>query len=77
MGKWNDKAEEAFLELNTALCQTPVLVAPNFSKEFIAQMDATSQSLGAVLSQKVTEGGTPLGLSQEEFDSCQEKTTPY
>lgn len=53
MVKWNDKAEEASMELKTALCLYPVLVAPDFPKEFTVQTDASSGGLGAVLSKEV------------------------
>lgn len=55
MVKWHDKAEEAFQELKMTLCQYPVLVTPDFSREFIVQTDAFSEGLGAVLSQEVNE----------------------
>ncbi|KAL2077884.1 hypothetical protein ACEWY4_027388 [Coilia grayii] len=39
MVKWNPAAEEAFVGLKRALCSSPVLVAPDFSREFIVQTD--------------------------------------
>ena len=51
--KWNSKAEEAFAGLRAALCAQPVLVAPDFGKEFFLQTDASEVGLGAVLSQNV------------------------
>ncbi|XP_061834523.1 uncharacterized protein [Nerophis lumbriciformis] len=35
--KWNAEAEEAFINLKRALCSSPILVVPDFSKDFIAQ----------------------------------------
>ena len=51
MVKWSPEAEEAFGNLKRALCSKPVLMAPNFSKEFVVQADASEVGLGAVLSQ--------------------------
>ncbi|XP_069615890.1 uncharacterized protein [Ranitomeya imitator] len=35
MAKWSPEAEMAFQGLKLALCKEPVLIAPNFSKEFV------------------------------------------
>ncbi|CAM4650283.1 unnamed protein product [Lepidochelys kempii] len=53
MVKWTDAAEKAFMDLQTVLCSNPVLIAPDFNKEFILQTDASEEGLGAVLSQMV------------------------
>ncbi|XP_063041160.1 uncharacterized protein LOC134436063 [Engraulis encrasicolus] len=55
MVKWNPSAEDAFVALKQALCSSPVLVAPDFKKEFLVQTDASEVGLGAVLAQ-VHEG---------------------
>ncbi|CAM4611079.1 unnamed protein product [Lepidochelys kempii] len=55
MVKWTDAAEGAFTDLRTALCNDPVLTAPDFNREFILQTDASEVGLGAVLSQMVGE----------------------
>ncbi|KAM8939633.1 isocitrate dehydrogenase [NAD] subunit beta, mitochondrial [Pelodytes ibericus] len=51
--KWNDDAEKSFVDLRTALCMHPVLVAPDFKKHFFLQTDASDVGLGAVLSQMI------------------------
>ncbi|XP_063060131.1 uncharacterized protein LOC134453222 [Engraulis encrasicolus] len=48
---WNPAAEAAFIGLKEALCSSPVLVAPDFKREFIVQTDASEVGLGAVLAQ--------------------------
>ncbi|CAM4525836.1 unnamed protein product [Lepidochelys kempii] len=58
--KWTDAAEGAFADLRTALCCHPVLIAPDFEKEFILQTDASEVGLGVVLSQMVGEEEHPI-----------------
>ncbi|XP_063044707.1 uncharacterized protein LOC134438913 [Engraulis encrasicolus] len=41
MVRWNPAAEAAFVSLKEALCSSPVLVAPDFKREFIVQTDAS------------------------------------
>ncbi|CAM4537529.1 unnamed protein product, partial [Caretta caretta] len=60
MVKWTDAAEWAFTDLRTALCNDPVLIAPDFNREFILQTDASEVDLGAVLLQMVGEEEHPI-----------------
>ncbi|CAM5086574.1 unnamed protein product [Natator depressus] len=60
MVKWTDAAEKAFMDLQTALCSNPVLIAPDFNKEFILQTDASEVGLGAVLSQMIRDEEHPI-----------------
>ena len=47
--------QEAFDALKEALSTAPVLGYPNFSREFILEMDASLNGLGTVLSQQDTD----------------------
>ncbi|XP_076139108.1 uncharacterized protein LOC143122160 isoform X4 [Alosa pseudoharengus] len=51
MVRWNPEAEAAFVDLKQVLCSSPILVAPDFKKDFIVQADASEVGLGAVLAQ--------------------------
>ena len=53
---WTPQCERAFVELKKLLCSAPVLKAPDFSKPFILQTDASDRGIGAVLSQ-IDENG--------------------
>ncbi|XP_068097047.1 uncharacterized protein [Hyperolius riggenbachi] len=53
MIQWTGETDKAFMELKLALCQNPVLVAPDFTREFVVQTDASDVGLGAVLSQVI------------------------
>ncbi|GFT38210.1 retrovirus-related Pol polyprotein from transposon 17.6 [Trichonephila clavipes] len=54
---WNDKCSESFKMLKERLSGKPVLHAPDFSKPFILQTDASDQGYGVVLAQKDENGG--------------------
>ncbi|WVZ10308.1 hypothetical protein V8G54_014838 [Vigna mungo] len=49
--KWTEEAKNAFQKLKTQLSNTLVLALPNFSKEFILEVDAFGQGVGVVLMQ--------------------------
>ena len=50
------KAREAMDILKGKVQSTPVLVFPNFDKPFLLDTDASKEGLGAVLSQKQSDG---------------------
>ena len=53
---WTSKCGEAFEKLKAALCSSPVLWSPDFSRSFVLQTDASDVGVGAVLSQRDDEG---------------------
>ena len=50
------EARQAFDHLKAACLQAPILAFPNFGKPFLLETDASSKGLGAVLSQKQSDG---------------------
>ncbi|MCG7879381.1 MAG: RNase H-like domain-containing protein, partial [Candidatus Thiodiazotropha endolucinida] len=49
---WTDTCQNAFERLKEHLVNAPILVYPDFMKEFILDTDASHNSIGAVLTQK-------------------------
>ena len=50
--QWTAKENEAFNELKKRLMSGPLLILPDLKKTFEVHCDASSNSLGAVLSQE-------------------------
>ena len=49
--QWNDHCQRAFDHLRQCLTNAPVLIFPDYSKNFILDTDASDTGIGAVLSQ--------------------------
>ena len=52
---WTPGCEEAFQQLKQRLIESPILVYPDFEKDFILETDASALGLGAVLSQRAED----------------------
>ena len=50
--KWNPEAQASFDLLKEKLSQPPILIHPDFDKEFILSCDASDSALGAMLGQR-------------------------
>ena len=48
---WLEEAKCAFQKLKTQLSNAPVLALPNFSKEFVLEVNSSRQGVGAILMQ--------------------------
>lgn len=57
---WGERQQQAFEALKEAIISPRVLRMPDFTKMFILQMDASSDVLGAVLSQEVDGARQPI-----------------
>ncbi|KAI3365127.1 hypothetical protein L3Q82_010108, partial [Scortum barcoo] len=51
--KWNDKAEEAFNKLKQKFTTAPILKVPDPALQFVVEVDASNEGIGAVLSQRL------------------------
>ena len=54
--EWTKECGESFTNLKQALASAPILAFPNFDNDFILDTDASTDGLGAVLSQQSEEG---------------------
>lgn len=53
---WTLECQQAFEDLKDKLVNSPVLAYPDFNKSFVLETDASIRGLGAVLSQKQSDG---------------------
>lgn len=71
---WDDKCQKAFLELKERLSRNPILYAPDFSKPFILQCDASNLGIGIVLSQVNDHGEEhPILYLSKKFSIAEQK----
>ncbi len=72
---WTQECRDAFNALKQALLGRVVLAHPNFDKPFLLSVDASSNGLGAVLSQ-VAEGeevARPIAFASKSLNYAQSK----
>ena len=50
--KWTSEARKSFKEIKQAILEAPVLVSPNFTKDFLVFSYASEHTIVAVLLQK-------------------------
>jgi hypothetical protein len=54
--KWTSEPRESFVQIKKALTEAPVLVSPNYSKDFLIFSFASCDTVAAVLLQKNDQG---------------------
>jgi hypothetical protein len=60
---WTPTDAQDFQTLKTAMCTTPVLALPNFTKTFVLECDASGKGIGFVLMQE----GRPLAFTSKQL----------
>ncbi len=50
--RWSDTAEAVFTKLKSRFVSAPILIAPDPSRQFVVEVDASEVGVGAVLSQR-------------------------
>src|SRR5437764_15468370 len=72
--KWEKEQEESFKLMKKVLMETPVLIHPDFSKDFILSTDASGYALGAVLEQEGNNGKLhPIGYASKTLTQAEQK----
>jgi len=62
---WSDERNNAFLHLKEVCCNYPILCTPDWSKQFVMEMDASGYALSVVIAQELEDGIHPIA-----FHSC-------
>jgi hypothetical protein len=60
---WTPATAQAFQTLKMAMCTTPVLSLPDFTKTFVLECDASGKGIGVVLMQE----GQPLAFTSKQL----------
>jgi hypothetical protein len=61
--EWTNECQTAFEELKNRLVSSPILAHPDFSKKFILDTDASTEAIGAVLSQEIDGKERPIAFA--------------
>jgi len=69
--EWTEAQENAFQHLKSKLTWQPILQYPDFSKEFVSTTDASSQGVGAVLSQGPIGKGLPVAYASRSLNRAE------
>jgi len=72
---WSAAAQEALESLKTKLASAPVLVQPDFTKDFVLHTDASDTAVGAVLMQDQGQGLQPIAYESRKLTPA-EKNYP-
>uniref|UniRef100_A0ABD2XHQ2 RNA-directed DNA polymerase n=1 Tax=Trichogramma kaykai TaxID=54128 RepID=A0ABD2XHQ2_9HYME len=72
---WGAEQEQAFETLKRCLSEAPVLVRPDFSKEFSIQTDASDYAVGAVLTQEYEDGEHPVYYVSRVLSRAEQRYT--
>jgi len=68
---WDEKHQEAFEAVKTALIEAPVLVVPDPNKPYVLETDASGIALGAALSQESDGYMCPVSFMSRKLDTHQ------
>ena len=71
--KWTDDCTRVFQMLKEKLVEAPILTHPDFAKSFILDVDASDQSIGAVLSQMTENGESVIAYASRTLTKSERR----
>ena len=74
---WKEPQNSAFLRLKVALATAPVLLLPNFEKQFIVTTDASDAAVGAILEQDHGRGLQPIAFASRKLNGTEMRYSAY
>ena len=69
--QWTSECQHAFESVKSLMCNTPVLAAPDFTRPFKLEVDASAVGAGAVLIQEVHGLDHPVSYFSRKFNKHQ------
>ncbi len=69
--EWKEEQQRAFKSLQKALTTAPILIAPDWQREFILQTDASDYGLGAVLCQEINGDERVIAYASKSLNKAQ------
>ena len=70
---WSDACQRSFESLKSILVNSPILITPDFSKQFRLYVDASDVAAGAVLMQEIDFVDHPISFYSKKFTKMSEK----
>jgi hypothetical protein len=68
---WSENCQQAFKNSKSLLMNGPILITPDFPKQFKLVVDASDVGVGAVLFQEVSDVDRPISFFSKKLDQHQ------
>ena len=75
--EWTAEHRKHFATLHSALCETPVLKLPDFSKPFVMEPDASDLAVGVILLQEYNDGFHPVTNFSKKYLPAERNYAPH
>ena len=74
--KWTAEHRKCFVTLRSALCKTPVLKLPDFSKPIVVEPNASDLAVGTILLQEYDDGFHPIAYFSKKYLPAERNYAP-
>ena len=74
---WGEDQEKAFAQLKIAMTTAPILIFPDFEREFILTTDASLVAVGGILQQDHGRGLQPIAYSSKKLNAAEIRYSAY